>query len=343
MVAERRVRYGILGVASINARLIPAMHAAGNTQLVGIASRREGVAADAGREWNIPRTYDGYEALLADPEIEAVYIPLPNHLHAEWAIRAAQAGKHVLCEKPLALTTGEVGRIRDAAQRSNVQVMEGFMYRFLPRWQRTEEIIRSGVIGDLRVVRIGFAFRVRPEGYNIRFDPEIGGGVTWDIGSYVVNMARTLLAAEPTTVFAAGHSRPEATVDTSVEAILRFPDDRAAIANYSFDYHNPYSQVEIVGTEGWLAMPGTGFWYESFSRILYYSGNGEVFCDGIEPEVIQFEWVDPYMLEVRHFSQCVLDGTHPRYGLDDALANTRAVVATLRSMREGCTIPIEEV
>jgi len=256
---DRRVRWGILGDAAINKSFIPGAQAASNATLVAIASRRPGNAANVATKWGIPRAYDNYADLLYDTEIDAVYIPLPNHLHEEWTVRAANAGKHVLCEKPLALTLDEVRSIQDAAARNNVRVLEAFMYRYTPRWSRAEEMTWDGTIGDPRVVRIGFAFYHDITGYNIRFDPVAGGGIIWDMGCYAVNMARMLLRAEPISVFCAAHSHRGTPVETSIELVLRFPEDRAAVGHCSFDYTNPYSEVEVVGTQGWMSLPGTGF------------------------------------------------------------------------------------
>jgi predicted dehydrogenase len=342
MNGKRRIRWGILGDAAINQALIPGAQSASNAEMIAIASRRPGVAERAADSWNIPRWYNSYEEMLADPEIDAVYVPLANHLHADWTIRCAAAGKNVLCEKPLAVTVEEVDAIREAAERNQVRVMEAFMYRFAPRWRRAEEMVWSGSIGDPRIVRIGFAFFQDPPGYNIRFDPSAAGGIIWDMGCYAVNMARSLFRSEPTSVFAVPHSRKGATVETSVEMILRFPGDRAAVAHCSFDYSNPYSQAELVGTEGWISLPGTGFRREPVTYLLHHHydhPDDEVFLNK-QPEVMEFPFVDPYRLEVEHLGESIAERTEPRYGLDDALHNTRALVAAHASAREGREISI---
>jgi predicted dehydrogenase len=329
-----------MGAAAINEALVPGLLTARNATLRAVASRRPGVAAQEARRWGAPVAHDSYEALLADGEVQAVYIPLANHEHAEWTVRALEAGKHVLCEKPLGLSAEEVQRIADAAERTGRLALEAFMYRFAPRWQRAREILAGGLIGDPRVVRVGFAFKQDPPGYNIRFDPGAGGGIVWDMGCYAVNMARDLLRAEPEAVAATGYTRPGAAVETSVDAILSFPDGRSAVTHVSFDYPNPYAQVEVVGTEGWISMPGTGMRREPFTRLLWHDGPDEVFADGVEPVVESFPFVDPYRLEVEHLGDCVLHGDPPRHGLDDALANVRALAAIFRSLAEGCVAPV---
>jgi D-xylose 1-dehydrogenase (NADP+, D-xylono-1,5-lactone-forming) len=338
-----KVRWGILGDAAINAALIPGAQAASNATVTAIASGRPGNAAHVGTERGIPKWYESYEDLLGDRDIDAVYIPLPNHLHAEWTVRSADAGKHVLCEKPLALRLDEVRSIQDAAARNNVRVMEAFMYRFAPRWARAEEMTWDGSIGDPRVVRVGFAFYHELTGYNIRFDPAVGGGIIWDMGCYAVNMARMLLKAEPVSVFCSAHNLRGQKVETSAEIVMRFPDDRAAVGHCSFDYTSPYSQVEVVGTEGWMSLPGTGFRGEPEVYILhhhYENPGDEIFLTKAEPEKLVFPWIDPYRLEVENLSQAILEGKEPRYSLDDAYRNTAALLALYESAREHREVPI---
>lgn len=338
-----RVRWGILGDAAINDAFIPGVQAACNGELVAIASRRPEAGARAAARWSIPRVHNSYDELLADSEVDAVYIPLPNHLHAEWTVRAADAGKHVLCEKPLALTLQEVGDIEQAAQRNQVQVMEAFMYRFLPRWRKAEEMVWSGAIGDPRIVRVGFAFFHPPAGYNIRFDPEVGGGIIWDMGCYAVNMARMLLRAEPVSAYAVPHSRPGAEVETSVEMILQYPEGRSELAHVSFDYANPYSQAEVVGTEGWISLPGTGFRREPATYLMHHHydhPNDEIFLHKAEPETERFPLVDPYQLEAEHFADAMQGKTQLRYDLDDAFRNTQALVALHEAARVGKEVSI---
>jgi predicted dehydrogenase len=326
------LRWGVLGVAGINEATIPGILSADDAVLHGIASRRPAAAAAAAARWGTS-AYEGYEALLADPAVDAVYIPLPNTLHAEWTLRALEAGKHVLCEKPLATTVADAEAVRDAAAAAGRVVLEAFMYRFTPRWRRALELLRDGAVGDPRVVRVGLGFKQHYDDYNIRFDPDVAGGVTWDMGCYAANMCRALFAAEPEDVVATEHVRPGERVDTSVAATLRFPGGRVGLCHVGFDYPNPYAQVEVVGTDGWISMPGTGMRREPYTRLLRHRFGDEIFLDGVEPVVEEFAYADPYRLEVEHLGAAARGEAPLAYGPDDAVANTRVVAAIAASAR----------
>ena len=274
------VRWGVLSTARISDFLLPGLLAAKDCQLVGIASRSPERARHAAQRWGCD-AYTSYESLLGDETVDAVYIPLPNHLHAEWTIRSLEAGKHVLCEKPLALSVEEVGRVAEAAQRCDRLVLEAFMYRHAPRWLRAVDLVRQGRLGDPRLVKVVFAFNVATDLANIRFIPEAGGGIIWDMGCYAANMARGVLGQEPLEVFATGEVRAGQPTETSVSGVMRFPEGRAAPFAASFDYRNPFAQVEVVGTEGWLALPGTGFRREPTSNCSFTPG-GDL-CGRPEP------------------------------------------------------------
>ena len=334
------VRWGVLSTASIgNNLLIPGLLAADGSQLVGIASRSRERAETAAARWGC-RAYLGYEALLDDPNIEAVYIPLPNHLHAEWTVRALEAGKHVLCEKPLALSVAEVETIAAASQRSGRLVLEAFMYRHAPRWRRAVELVASGAIGEPRIVRIGFAFWVPSDLSNIRFILETGGGIVWDMGCYAANMARGMLGREPVEVFGFAESREGLPTETTVSGVMRFPGQAAAPFWVSFDFRNPFAQVEVVGTEGWLALPGTGFRREPFTRLLIHQGGEEIFVGGVEPGVQEFPYADPFQLEVEHLADVIRGRAQLLHGLDDARANTAVLEAMHRSISSHLPTPV---
>jgi len=218
----RSIRWGVLGVANIGVRtVIPAIQRAPNARLIAIASRTPARAEDAARRLGIPRAHGSYEALLADPEVEAVYIPLPNSLHREWTIRCAEAGKHVLCEKPLALTAREAEEMAAACRQHGVALMEAFMYRFHPRTERVGRLAADGALGDVRMVRAAFTFAVREPDLNIRFRRDLGGGALYDVGCYTINVSRMVLG-EPELAFAAGRVGDHG-VDEQVERSCALP------------------------------------------------------------------------------------------------------------------------
>jgi predicted dehydrogenase len=320
------MKWGILGAARINRSIIPALRAAEGHTLEAIASRDADKAAAAAGEYGVPRSISGYEALLADPDIDAVYIPLPNHLHAEWAIKAAEAGKHVLCEKPLALTVEDVDRITAAAAAANVHVAEAFMYRHHPQTHVVQQLVAGGAIGTLRFVRGCFSFTLDRPG-DVRFDAAKGGGALWDVGCYPVSYARTLTGAEPEAVQATAVMGPTH-VDMSVAAILRFPGNVVALVDASFVA--PFrAEVEVVGSTGTIRVthpfkPGTR------ETVVVVHGDEvlEHVVDAAPLYVAQFE----------DFGRAARGDMEPVVTLADSRGNTAALVAVLEAARSGHTI-----
>lgn len=320
---EEKVRWGILGTARIIRRMIPGMKAAANAELRAIASRDPEKGRETAAKWGIPVVHTGYDALLADPEIDAIYIPLPNAFHAEWCIKAAQAGKHVLCEKPIALQPQDVAAIEASAQANQVRVMEGFMYRFHPQQARLRELLAAGEIGEARVLRGTFAFSIATPGYNIRLDESVGGGATWDVGCYAINVARWMLG-EPRSVFAEASLVDG--VDLSAAAILDFGNERRAVLDYGMNYGRR-SFYEIIGTQGALSVEN--MWQEADPPAYLYRRTNE---RGLETE--EFPPTNHFQLEVEAFGQAVLSGEPAPYPLSDSAANIRVCLAVLQSIKE---------
>jgi len=334
------IRWGVLSTAAIADSLIPGLLAADGCELRGIASRSRDRAEAAAARWGC-RAYPSYEALLDDPAIDAVYVPLPNHLHAEWTIRALRSGKHVLCEKPLALSVGEVDRIGEAANTSGRLVLEAFMYRHAPRWRRAVDLVASGAIGRPRVVRVGFAFFVPTDLANIRFIPGMGGGIVWDMGCYATSMARGMLGTEPIEVVGLADTREGQPVETTVTGVMRFPGQAVAPFWVSFDFHNPYAQVEVVGADGWLLLPGTGMRREPHTTLLLHRGAEEVYAGGAEPSEESFPFADPYQLEVEHLADDIRGRSPLQHSLADSRANTAALEAMHASIARHTPVPVE--
>lgn len=325
-----KLRWGILGAARINERLLPAIVAADNAELVAIASRRPDAAAQtlakyAPEQSNVS-TYDAPDALLNDDNVQAVYIPLANHEHAQWALRAIEHGKHVLCEKPLALTVADCEAIAAAARRHNVTVMEGFMYRFHPQYARVFELVQSGLFGDIRAARSNFAFMMRPERlYRLQEPMSNGGGALWDIGCYAIHSLRQFFNAAPVSVTALAKTIASG-ADVSACGALDFGDGRFAQFNFSFE-HARRSEYELIGTKGGIKCHTVWTLAHDTPVISWWTEDGQ---HGEE----QLPAANHFQLEVEHFSACALSGSKPLLSLDDAKANCQVLVATLQSINE---------
>ncbi len=320
------VRWGILGPGLIARNAImPAFATVPNATVVAVASRDLGRAQAFAADFGIPRAYDDYAELLADDEVEAVYIALPNNLHAEWAIRAAQAGKHVLCEKPLALNAAEAEAMVAAADEAEVLLMEAVMYRFHPRMREAAAQIQTGVIGMPLLLRASFCFTMADQA-NYRNDPDLGGGALLDVGMYDVNVARWLLAEEPLTALATG-ILAESGVDASVSGLLTFPSGALAHIQCSFASAE-HQGLDVVGTGGVMeiARPFTA-WRNDESSIALMVRN--------EPEEIIFPPADPYAIMLEHFADCVRGDDEPWLPAEDGISTMRVLDALRRSLASG--------
>ena len=318
------LRWGILSTARINRALIPPLRASSRSELVAVASRDEQRARAYADEWAIPEAYGSYEELLARDDIDVVYNPLPNHLHAPLTVAAAQAGKHVLCEKPLALSLDEVDAIAAAAEAAGVVVTEAFMYRHHPLTLRMQQLVAEGAIGRPLTVRGSFSFPLTHDG-DVRHDPDMGGGSLWDVGCYPASYARTVLQEAP--VEAMGWSRPGPTgVDMTFWGALRFPS--GAVAQLDSSFEAPFrTHLEIVGTEGMIVVPEP---FKPEQGATYLIGPG---MDRLEQ--VQGYGADLYLGEVDDITDAVLHGTPPTVTLADSRVNTATLLALHRSAREG--------
>jgi xylose dehydrogenase (NAD/NADP) len=326
-----KLRWGILGAARVNERLMPAIVEAANAELVAIASRRPGAAAEtlgkyASQQQGV-RTYDTLDALLDDAEVDAVYLPLANREHAEWTLRAIERGKHVLCEKPMALTVADIEAIEAAARRHNVTVMEGFMYRFHPQHARVMELMRSGLIGDVRFVRASYSFMMRPARmYRLAESVEQGGGAMWDIGCYAIHSARQWFDEAPVSVTATA-KYVESGADISTSGVIEFGEGKRAHFDFSFECARR-SEYEITGTKGGIKCHTVWQLPGDVPVISWWTEDGRG-CEERLPAANHFR------LEIEHFSDCVLTGQAPLLSLEDAKANCRTIVAALRSAAQG--------
>jgi predicted dehydrogenase len=325
-LANEKVRWGVISTANIGrAAVNSAIQAASNSELVAVASRDDATAREFAAQHGIPDHHGSYEALLDDDRIDAVYIPLPNGMHREWTIRAAEAGKHVLCEKPLALNSAECAEMEAAAAVNGVKLMEAFMYRFHPRSQRVVDMVREGVVGELRAIRSAFTFRLsRPE--DIRWMPEHGGGALMDVGCYCVNASRTIAGEEPVEVQATA-SRAATGVDDQLTGILRFPG--GAVAHFDCALTMERCEFyEVAGTDAWLRIPAAFLPGTDDAVIEEHRGRGETVAHTIPGD-------DEYRLMVEHFAGCVLSGEEPRYPAVEAAHNMRVIEALYESAGKG--------
>jgi len=305
------VTWGILSTADINRKVIPGAKVSPKVDLAAVASRDSARAEEYAREWEIERAYGSYEALLEDSEIEAVYISLPNTLHCEWSVRALEAGKHVLCEKPLSRHTDEVDAAFDAADRSGRLLMEAFMYRHNPQTKRLKALVDEGAIGELRVIRSAFSYRLYDED-NIRLRTDLEGGALMDVGCYCVSGSR-LLGGEPETVYGRAWVGPTGT-DWVFAGMLGFPGDVIA----TFDCGTALSErdeLEAIGSEGSLFVDDP--WHCIVPGIELRRG------DNVER--IDVEHADSYRLELENLSDAIRGEAEPLLGREDALAQARAL------------------
>lgn len=330
MNEKSKLRWGILGAARINERLMPAIVGASNAELVAIASRRADAAAQtlakyAPDQQNV-RIYNDREALLNDPDIDAVYIPLANYEHAEWTLRAIKQGKHVLCEKPMALSVAAIEAIYIAAQEQCVTVMEGFMYRFHPQHLRVQQLIQSGIIGEVRSLRSSFSFMMRPERmYRLAESVENGGGAMWDIGCYAIHCARLFFDQQPAAITALS-KHVASGADISTSGIIDFGEGKFAHFDFSFERARR-CEYEIIGTKGSIKCHNVWAMPTDTPIISWWSEDGQHAEEQLAP-------ANHFLLEIEHFSQCVLEGKAPLLSLEDAKNNCQLIVAALASVKE---------
>lgn len=322
------LNWGLLSTARINRALIPPLRASKRNQLLAVASRTKDSADRYGREWKIQRAYGSYEELLADPEIDVIYNPLPNHLHAEWTVKAVQAGKHVLCEKPLALRVEEVDSIQEAARTYGRVVAEAFMYRHHPQTLRVQELVKNGTLGTVKLIRGSFSFVLSREG-DVRLNPDWGGGSLWDVGCYPISYARTIAGEDPVEVFGWQVTGPTG-IDETFAGQMRF--GTGAIAQFDCSFAIPFQAfMEIVGSEGTLNIPRP-FKPETDEKV--YLTRGE------KTEAIKVQGQELYIGEVEDMADAVLLGRPPRIPLDDSRGNVRTIAGLFESARTGKPVRI---
>lgn len=316
------LRWGILSTGNIaTGKVIPGIQAAERCEVVAIGSRDAERAQAVAQELRIPRAHGSYEALLADPDVDAVYVPLPNHLHAEWTMAAARAGKHVLCEKPLALTAEDAQRMVGVCRDAGVQLMEAFMYRLHPSWVAVRELVAAGQIGRLMAVQSWFSY-FNDDPTNIRNIRDVGGGALYDIGCYCVNLSRMLFAGEPSRVQSSVVRDPELGVDVLTSGILEF---EGGVATFGCSTRTEDDQrVDVYGTDGRISI-GIPFNIPPDRPTEVFLTRGGDPPVAPDTEVFTYPTIGPYQVEAAAFAAAILDGHPVPVPPEDAVANLRVI------------------
>jgi xylose dehydrogenase (NAD/NADP) len=325
------IRWGILGAARVNERLLPAIVESHNAELVAIASRRPGAAAETLKKYapqcSSTRCYDQLEALIHAEDIQAIYIPMANEEHTEWALKAIEAGKHVLIEKPLAITVADIQAIESAAARKGVKVMEGFMYLFHPQHTRVQELVKSGLIGEVKYVRTAYSFLMRAARmYRVSRPPEQGGGAMWDIGPYAIHSLRLWFNHAPKSLMAMAQYNHHG-ADIAATGILDFGEGRYGHFDIGFE-RSRRSEYEITGDKGSIKCHTVWQLPGDVPRISWATEDGRRGEEQLLP-------ANHFKLEIEHFSDCILNDQPPMLSLHDAKMNCRVIQAVLDSAKSG--------
>lgn len=325
---KENLRWGLLSTAHINRALIPALRASRRSLLSAVASRSQDQANAYAKEWGIPRALGSYEALLDDPDIDVIYNPLPNHLHAGWTIKALRAGKHVLCEKPLALSTTEVDEMAAAVKETGRVLTEAFMYRHHPQTIKVKELIDSGALGDLRLIRGAFTFPLNREG-NYRFIKEMGGGSIWDVGCYPINYTRLLVGSEPLEAFG-WQVTGAGGCDETFAGQMRF--EGGILAQFDSGFRSPTRvEMEVIGSLATLQIPNP--FKPGRRESIFIKRDGRV-------ETIKTRGSGLYTGEVEDIADAILLKKAPRISLADSRGNVAAIAALLESAETGGPIKL---
>lgn len=326
-----KVRWGVLGAAKIAVKkVIPGMQQGEWCDVVAIASRDRSKAEEAARTLGIAKAYGSYEELLADPQIDAIYNPLPNQLHIPWSIKAAEAGKHVLCEKPLSLTVAEAKKLVAARDRAKVKIGEAFMVRTHPQWLRARELVKSGRIGELRAAT-GFFSYFNTDPKNIRNIPDYGGGAVMDIGCYPINTSRMIFGEEPTRVMGLVERDPKMKVDRLTSAMLDFPSGQSTFTCST--QLVAYQRSQFFGTKGRIEIEIPFNAPTDRPCRIFIDDGRDLFGGGLTTE--EFPVCDQYTLQGDAFSRAIRENTEVPVSLEDAISNMAVIEAIFRSTESG--------
>jgi predicted dehydrogenase len=338
MVAmSRKLRWGVLSTAAIGMKkVIPAMQLGQYSTVTAIASRDLGKAREAAGRAGIEKAYGSYEELLADPDVDAIYNPLPNQLHVPWTIKAAEAGKHVLCEKPLSMTLAEARTLLPVRDRTGVKIGEAFMIRSYTQWRRVRELLDQGRIGQLRSVVAAFSY-FNTDAANIRNQVESGGGALYDIGCYCIHSSRLGFGGSPTRVAGVIERDPTFGTDRLTSALLDFPGGQAIFTCST--QMTPYQRVQFLGTKGRIEIEIPFNAPKDRPTRIFIDESGDIFGGGIVTE--EFPTADQYTIQGDEFSKAVLEGGEVPVPLEDAIANMAVIEAVFKSADKGGWVEVQ--
>lgn len=330
-----KVKWGVMGTAKIGVeKVIPGMKKAENVELVGIASRDRAKAKDAAKKLGFPKSYATYDELIHDPEIEAVYIPLPNDLHVAWSVKAAEAGKHVLCEKPLSMNVQDIKRLIRTRDKTGRKIAEAFMVHTHPQWLKARELTHTSEFGELRAIAGFFSYNNR-DPKNIRNSKEHGGGGIFDIGTYPIHTSRFIFGEEPKRVCALVENDPNFKVDRLVSVIMEFPSGQAIFT--SSTQIVPYQRMQFFGTKRRLEIE-IPFNAPEDRKTKLFLDTGDLTGGSIE--TIEIPVCDQYAVQGEEFSRAILEDSKPAVTLEDSLANMKVIEAIFRSGETGKWVTI---
>lgn len=330
-----KVRWGVMSTAEIaQTQVIPAILRSDNAELIGIASRGK-KAKDVAEVFSIPHYYDSYEELLRNQEIEAVYIPLPNHLHKQWVIEAAKYGKHILVEKPASLTAEETEEMMNVCNENNVKFMEAFMYQFHPQHKTVKEIIETGEIGEIKFIRACFSFFLGDRKENIRMNKEMGGGSIYDIGCYCIHTIRNITGSEPVQVEAFAELDPVSGIDLSAIVYMKLENGVNCVFDCSFDmcFRQEY---EIIGSKGRITVPGA-------YRPDVDGNKGMILIQSEQGNRSESVEGDQYRLQIDHFSQAIREEFQPAYTAENTLKNMHVIDACYKSIESRRAVEVKKI
>lgn len=342
---DKIARWGLLSTARINERMIPAMRAAERSELLAVCSRSQEKADSYAQQWEIPRAYGSYDRMLADPDVNVVYISLPNSMHREWAVKTAEAGKHILCEKPLAQTPQDVDAMAQAAQRNGVVLQEATMMRFHPQTRKLQTLLADGIIGDVRLMRGVMCFQLTKE-HDIRFNAELGGGSIWDLGSYCVNFMRTMMRANPIEV-SGWHVPHDTGVDATFFGQMRFASGTVGQFFSSFQAM-PRFEADLIGSDGMIQLDCPWVNNIGMTSNVHIFGEDQsesktTFSDDIRyrtTQLISTDDINAYQDEVNSMVNTVCDSAEPVISLADSRDNAATLDALCRAAREGRPVAV---